>query len=32
MDNKLDQEIFDNEIAGLREMIGNIESDEKSKI
>lgn len=29
LDNKVDCEIFDNEIASLRELIGNMEADDK---
>jgi hypothetical protein len=31
MQNKIDCDVFDNELAGLRELIGNIEVDDKAK-
>jgi len=31
MENKIDSDLFDNEVAGLREMIGSIEIDDHKK-
>lgn len=32
MKNKIDGDIVDNELAAIRELIGNMESDDKSKL
>ncbi len=32
MKNKIDGDIVDNELASIRELIGNMESDDKSKL